>query len=92
MDPFFCSGSSPQESESNQSSPAVDLRFENHFSLFLIRPCSETGQRWLDVNIGDEVTLTFGGVVVCEGRYVEMCSRESLTYGKLPARCNTRKR
>src|SRR5437899_533148 len=34
MDPFSCSGSSPQ-SESNQSLPSLDLRFENHFSLFL---------------------------------------------------------
>jgi hypothetical protein len=70
MDSFQSSGSSP-EPVSNQSLPAVDLRFENHFSLFLIRPCSETGQRWLDDNVGNEETLIFGGAVVCEGRYVE---------------------
>jgi len=59
MDPFSRSGSSPQEFESKQSPPAVDLRFENHLSLFLIRHCSETGQHWLDANVGDEDTLTF---------------------------------
>jgi hypothetical protein len=60
-DLFVASGSSPQ----------LDLVFENHGSLFLIRPVSESGQQWLDENVGDESTLTFGGAVVCESRYVE---------------------
>ena len=60
-DSFAASGSSPQ----------LDLVFENHGSLFLIRPLSESGQQWLDENVGDENTLTFGGAVVCEPRYVE---------------------
>ena len=53
------------------SSPTLDLVFENHFSLFLIRPLSENGKQWLDENVGDENTLTFGGAVVCEPRSVE---------------------
>jgi len=53
------------------SSLTFDLVFENHFSLFLIRPVSPTGQSWLEENVGDENTLTFGGAVVCEPRYVE---------------------
>jgi hypothetical protein len=53
------------------TSPTLDLIFENHFSLFLIRPVSPTGQTWLDENVGDENTLTFGGAVVCEPRYIE---------------------
>ncbi len=53
------------------SSPTLDLIFENHFSLFLIRPISPIGKQWLDENVGDENTLTFGGAVVCEPRYVE---------------------
>ena len=81
MDAYLTSGSSPQESESNQSSPAVDLRFENHLSLFLIRPCSETGQHWLDDNVGNEETLTFGGAVVCEGRYVEAILQGAIEAG-----------
>jgi len=81
MDASQTSCSSPQESESNRSSPAVDLRFENHFSLFLIRPCSETGQRWLDDNVGNEETQIFGGAVVCEGRYVESILRGAIEAG-----------
>jgi hypothetical protein len=49
----------------------ADLVFENHLSLFLIRPVSSTGQSWLDENVGDDSTLTFGNAVVCEPRYVE---------------------
>jgi hypothetical protein len=59
-DSFVASGSSP-----------TDLIFENCGSLFLIRSVSKTGQLWLDENVGDENTLTFGGAVVCEQRYVE---------------------
>jgi hypothetical protein len=81
MDAYQASGSSPQESKSDQSLPAVDLRFENHFSLFLIRPCSETGQRWLDDNVGNEETLIFAGAVVCEGRYVESILRGAIEAG-----------
>lgn len=50
---------------------SFDLVFENHFSLFLIRPISKIGQQWLDEKVGDENTPTFGGAVVCEPRYVE---------------------
>ncbi len=53
------------------SSPTLDLVFENHFSLFLIRSVSPAGKSWLDENVGDSETLTFGGAVVCEPRYVE---------------------
>ena len=53
------------------NSPTFDLVFENHFSIFLIRPVSPAGQAWLDENVGDENTLTFGDAVVCEPRYVE---------------------
>ena len=63
-DAFQTSGSSPQSAH-------LDLVIENHFSLFLIRPVSPAGQTWLDENVGDENTQTFGGAVVCEPRYVE---------------------
>ena len=64
-DPNKQSGTSPTK----KGGP--DLIFENHFSLFLIRPVSPTGQFWLDENVGDENTLTFGDAIVCEPRYVE---------------------
>lgn len=53
------------------NSPTFDLIFENHFSLFLIRPASKIGQQWLDENVGDSETQTWCGAVVCEPRYVE---------------------
>jgi len=59
----------------------LDLVFENHLSLFLIRPCSEAGQQWLDENVGDESTLTFGNAVVCEPRYVESILRGAIEAG-----------
>ena len=74
-DSFVASGSSPQ------STPSVDLVFENHFSLFLIRPISPAGQVWLDENVGDENTLKFGGAVVCEPRYVEAIVRGAQSDG-----------
>jgi hypothetical protein len=70
MDAYQASGSSPQ-TESNQSTSSVDLRFENHGSLFLIRPVSPAGQQWLDENVDNEETLTLGKALVCEPRYVE---------------------
>jgi hypothetical protein len=70
--------------ETSGGSPPVDLQFENHFSLFLIRPISPAGQTFLDENVGDESTLIFGGAVVCEPRYVESilhgwCADENFT-------------
>jgi hypothetical protein len=59
----------------------LDLVFENHLSLFLIRPVSSTGQSWLDENVGNEDTLTFGNAVVCEPRYVEAIYRGAIEAG-----------
>ncbi|PYX69051.1 MAG: hypothetical protein DMG78_23200 [Acidobacteria bacterium] len=71
-DSFAASGSSPTgETPPSASAPTCDLIFENHLSLFLIRPVSQAGKTWLDENVGDENTLTFGGAVVCEPRYIE---------------------
>jgi hypothetical protein len=67
--------------EVSGGSPPVDLVFENHSSLFLIRPVSPSGQNWLDENVGNEETLTFGNAVVCEGRYVEDIFRGATSDG-----------
>jgi hypothetical protein len=61
-DGFKSSGGSPPQ--------PVDLYFEDHGSIVLIRPVSPLGKTWLDENVGDENTLTLGGAVVCEPRYV----------------------
>jgi hypothetical protein len=49
----------------------LDLIFENHLSLVLIRPMTELGQKWINENVGDEETHHFGNAVVCEPRYAE---------------------
>jgi hypothetical protein len=59
----------------------LDLVFENHLSLFLIRPVSSTGQSWLDANVGEQETLTFGNAVVCEPRYVEAIIQGAVAAG-----------
>jgi hypothetical protein len=59
----------------------VDLLFENHLSLFLIRPVSSTGQSWLDENVGDGQTLTFCDAVVWEPRYVEAILQGAIEAG-----------
>ena len=69
-DAFQQSGSSP-----------TDLIFENHGSIFLIRPISPAGQQRLDENVGDENTLTFGGAIVCEPRYVEAVAHGAIEAG-----------
>lgn len=81
MDAYHSSGSSPEQSNSNQSSPTVDLRFENHLSLFLIRPLSQAGQQFLDDNVGNAETLTFGGAIVCEPKYVEAIFQGAIEVG-----------
>jgi hypothetical protein len=58
-----------------------DLLFENHFSLFLIRPVSTEGKNWLDEKVGNSETLTFGGATVCEPRYVEAIYRGAVEAG-----------
>jgi hypothetical protein len=63
------------------NSPTPDLLLENHGSLFLIRPLSVSGQQWLDENVGDENTLTFGGAIVCEPRYIEAIAHGAVEAG-----------
>jgi hypothetical protein len=69
-DSFVTSGNSP-----------TDLIFENHGSLFLIRPVSPAGQSWLDENVGDSETQTWGGAIVCEPRYVEAIAHGAIEAG-----------
>ena len=58
----------------------VDLSFENHGSLFLIRPLSDAGQTWLDENIGDDAQV-FGNAIVCEPKFVEAIFRGATSEG-----------
>ena len=49
--------------------PPMDIQVENHFSLFLLRPLSDTGREWLDSHVADDAQW-FGNALVVEPRYV----------------------
>lgn len=46
----------------------VDLRVENHGSIFLFRPMSDAGETWLRESV-DAEALWFAGALACEPRY-----------------------
>lgn len=47
----------------------IDIAFENHGSIVLIRGLSEAGHVWLDENIGNDETQYFGNAIAPEPRY-----------------------
>lgn len=47
----------------------ADLLVEDHGSIVLLRPASESGQEWIDENVAVEQVL--GNAVAVEPRYVE---------------------
>lgn len=47
----------------------VDLKVENHGSIFLLRPVSSTGQDWIDEHVDPEAQ-TLGNAVAVEHRYI----------------------
>lgn len=48
----------------------ADFSFENHGSIVLLRPLSATCEEWVEERVGGEETLTFGGAIAIEPRYV----------------------
>ena len=48
----------------------MDVRVENHGSLFLLRPTTPEAEAWLEENIADDAQ-TLGNATACEPRYVE---------------------
>jgi hypothetical protein len=55
-------------SRSHSNPELIDIAFENHGSIVLIRGVSAAGQAWLDENIGNDETQYFGNAVVAEPR------------------------
>lgn len=47
---------------------AIDIRVENHGSLFLFRPETPAGETWIEEHV-DPDAPRFGGALVCEHRY-----------------------
>ena len=48
----------------------MDLRFENHGSIILLRPESELGNDWVSEHIPEDAMM-FGGAIVIEPRYAD---------------------
>jgi len=63
-DSFAASGSSP-----TPDSTMVDFRCENHGSIFLLYPISQSAQSWIEENLPSNVQW-FGQAVVVEHRYI----------------------
>lgn len=48
----------------------MDARFENHGSLWLVRPLTAAATDWIEDNVFDEAQF-WGNALVVEPRYVE---------------------
>jgi hypothetical protein len=46
----------------------TDIIVENHGSIFLIRPVSDTGHDWLDEHVSPEPWQLFGGALAVDPR------------------------
>ena len=67
-DSFVASGSSPTEGD---SPTPPDFLLENHFSIFLIRPLTDSARAWLAENIDAAGSFQpYWPTVVVEPRYV----------------------
>lgn len=47
----------------------MDIRLENHFTLWLARPMSAEGREWLETHTDGQ---WFGGALVIEPRFVDL--------------------
>lgn len=57
------------QQQNPRSKHPVDVQFESHGSIVLIRGLSGAGQAWLDENVGDDDTQYFGHAIAAEPRY-----------------------
>ncbi len=51
------------------TSPTFDFRCENHGSVFLLTPLTQSGQSWIEENLPSNAQW-FGNGVVVEHRYI----------------------
>lgn len=67
-------------SNENREARGIDFIVENHFSIFLLRPLTSVGRRWLDSNVADN-SQWFGNALVCEWRYVAPIVNDAIEEG-----------
>ena len=63
-DSFVASGTSP-----TPDSAALDFRCENHGSIFLLYPLSQSARSWVEENLQSDAQW-FGNAVAIERRYI----------------------
>ena len=47
----------------------IDLSFEDHGTIILVRPLTASGQAWTDEHLGG--AMQFQGAICCERRYAD---------------------
>jgi hypothetical protein len=57
-----------------------DLAFENHGSIWLVRPLTEAGQKFLDETAPEDAQF-MGKAMVVEPRYVEDVQEAAIQHG-----------
>ncbi len=61
---------------------SVDIRVENHGSIYLLRPQTRAGREWLEKNCDQSGYQPFtGGTLLCEPRYVYDIVRAAVADG-----------
>jgi hypothetical protein len=63
--------------------PKPDLQFQNNGSLFVLLAGTPAGQEWVDENVGGDETMTWGGGIVVEPRYVDAIAEGAMADGLL---------
>jgi len=58
-----------------------DIQVENHGSLSLFRPMTDTGKMWLDENTETEGWQWFGGALAVEPRYAQDLAQGAMSDG-----------
>ncbi len=53
-----------------ETAPAIDIRVENHGTVFLIRPISDAGSQWIDDNLQVESWQWLGEAVAVDHHYI----------------------
>jgi hypothetical protein len=75
LNAYCTSGSSPTETE-------IDFVLENHGSIFLLRPLTESARIWVDENVGpDNGFQPNYPTVVIEHRYIADIVRGAIADG-----------
>jgi hypothetical protein len=69
----------------NPTPEVIDFEVQNHGSIFLLCPLTDSAREWVDQHLPEDV-LTFGGGICVEPRYIADIVRGFLDDGLTVAR------